>query len=431
MTNQPTADNNSVLATTSPPHDQGGRAADPSAGLPAVPVGWTMPARRAAARAVLKHAVHRVPIRVRFPDGTEIGAGTSSDPVMVLHRPDDFFARLGADAKIGFGEAYMAGDWAPAADTDLAELLTPFAEHLTELVPRPLQYLRRWVDRQQPATEENTPDQARENIHRHYDLSNDLFATFLDETMTYSSAWFEPGDSLADAQRRKIDGILDYAGVGHGSAVLEIGTGWGELAIRAAQRGAHVTSLTLSREQLDLAQRRVAEAGVAGSVEFRLADYRDVEGQYDAVVSIEMIEAVGQQYWPLFFRTIERVLRPGGLVGLQAITMPHRQMVASSRSYTWIHKYIFPGGIVPSVQAIEEVLASSTALEITDRRTLGPHYATTLRQWRQRFIAACDRVADLGFDEEFQRMWEFYLAYSEAGFRARYLDAFQFRLRRR
>lgn len=271
-------------------------------------------------------------------------------------------------------------------------------------MPRPLQYLRRWVDRRQPATETNTPDQVRRNIHRHYDLSNDLFATFLDETMTYSSAWFEPGDSLADAQRRKIDGILDYAEVTDGTEVLEIGTGWGELAIRAAQRGARVTSVALSSEQLELAQQRVAAAGVSDRVELRLSDYRDVDGSYDAVVSIEMIEAVGQQYWPTFFQTIDRLLRPGGRVGLQSITMPHRQMLASARSYTWIHKYIFPGGIFPSARAIEDVVAEHTAMTITARRSLGRHYATTLRHWRERFLAAVPHLVDVGFDENFQRM---------------------------
>lgn len=430
MTNQFPAAGPPIAADPSQPGAITGRADDPSGGLPAAPTGWQIPARRAAARAVFRHAVRRLAVRVRFPDGTEIGSGTTEDPVMVLHRPDDFFARLGAEAKIGFGEAYMAGDWAPADGTDPADLLTPFAEHLTELVPRPLQYLRRWVDRRQPATEVNTPDQARRNIHRHYDLSNDLFATFLDETMTYSSAWFEPGDSLADAQRRKIDGILDYAEVTEGSEVLEIGTGWGELAVRAAQRGARVTSLTLSGEQLELARQRVAETGLSDRVELRLADYRDVDGSFDAVVSIEMIEAVGQRYWPVFFQTIDRVLRPGGLVGLQAITMPHRQMVASSRSYTWIHKYIFPGGIVPSVRAIEDVVAAYTSLTISDRRSLGRHYATTLRQWRERFLRAAPDLVEAGFDEGFRRMWEFYLAYSEAGFRAGYLDVFQFQMGR-
>ena len=175
---------------------------------------------------------------------------------MVVHHPDAFFDRLAADAKIGFGEAYMAGDWDAGPGTDLADLLTPLASNVATLVPKPLQRLRRFVERRQPAAEQGTPTQARQNIHRHYDLSNDLFAAFLDETLSYSSAMFEVGDDLASAQRRKIDAVLDLAAVQPGCTMLEIGTGWGQLAIQAAQRGARVTTVTLSSEQRDLALRR-------------------------------------------------------------------------------------------------------------------------------------------------------------------------------
>jgi cyclopropane-fatty-acyl-phospholipid synthase len=211
--------------------------------------------------------------------------------------------------------------------------------------------------------------------------------------------------------------------------VLEIGSGWGELAIRAARRGASVTTITLSEEQALLAKQRAKAAGVSGLVDVQLCDYRDVEGTYDAIVSVEMIEAVGERWWPEYFAVLDRRLAPGGRVGLQAIVMPHRRMLAARRSYTWIHKYIFPGGIIPSVEAIKAIVANKTSLQIVEAKRFGKSYAETLRRWQERFIAATSAVDALGFDETFRRMWRFYLAYCEAGFRAGYLDVVQFTMR--
>jgi cyclopropane-fatty-acyl-phospholipid synthase len=371
-----------------------------------------------AAERLFRQAVRTLPVTVVFPGGERIGAG---GPVMRLVRPDAFFRRLGVDAKIGFGEAYMAGDW---TSNDPAGLLTPFARRMAVLIPKPLQVLRRWVDAARPDDERNTVEGARSNIHRHYDLSNEMFEVFLDPSMTYSSALFAPGDDLHTAQLRKIDSVLDLARVHSGTNLLEIGTGWGALAIRAAQRGARVTTLTISAEQKEMAEQRIAEAGLAGQVEVLLRDYRDAEGSYDAVVSVEMIEAVGEEYWPAYFGTINRLLRPGGHAGLQAITMPHDRMVATRRSYTWMHKYIFPGGQLLSVPAIQDNV-DSIGLRITGQRRLGPHYARTLNLWRARFLDGWDKVAAAGFDPVFRRMWDFYLSYCEAGFRSRYLDAWQ------
>ena len=208
---------------------------------------------------------------------------------------------------------------------------------MTTLIPAPLQRLRVLVDRRVPASQENTIDGSRANIAAHYDLSNDLFAAFLDPTMSYSSAWFGDSEliaavtSLEQAQLRKIDGILDLAGVREGSRVLEIGSGWGSLAIRAAQRGAHVTAITLSCEQMQLARERVAAAGLSALAEVRVQDYREVDGEYDAVVSVEMIEAVGEAYWPAYFATLDRLLAPGGRISLQAITMAHDRFLATRR----------------------------------------------------------------------------------------------------
>jgi cyclopropane-fatty-acyl-phospholipid synthase len=371
-----------------------------------------------------------MPVRVIFPDGTVLGAGHADAPVMRIERPAAFFRRLGANSKIGFGEAYMVGDW--TAD-DLPELLTPFAATLSTLIPPVLQRIgRRIAEARQPREEDNSLEGSRENIHRHYDLSNELFAAFLDETMSYSSAWFEaPDEPLADAQRRKIDGVLDMARVTTGQHILEIGTGWGGLAIRAALRGARVTTLTISAEQARLAEQRIAEAGVADRVQVLMRDYREAQGQYDAVVSVEMVEAVGERYWPTYFAALDRLLRPGGRVGLQSITMPDSRMRATRGDYTWIHKYVFPGGIIPSVESIEANLAQDTTLRAVERRSLGPDYARTLAQWRRTFLDRWEEVAALGFDETFRRMWEFYLGYCEAGFRVGYLDVHQFALARR
>jgi cyclopropane-fatty-acyl-phospholipid synthase len=381
------------------------------------------PLRARAAEALFRRAVKSLDLRVTFPDGTTLGAGGPESPEMRIRRPAAFFHRLGADAKIGFGEAYMVGDW--TAD-DLAGVLTPFAEKLATIIPPFLQRFRRFVERAQPEAEENTIEGSRENIHRHYDLSNDLFSTFLDESMMYSSALFGPGDSLTQAQHRKLDSVLDYAGVREGSTVLEIGTGWGELSIRAASRGAKVTSLTISQEQKTLADARIAEAGYRDRVDVRLCDYREAEGEYDSVVSVEMIEAVGASYWPTFFATIGKRLRPGGRFGLQAITMDHDRMLAAARSYTWIHKYVFPGGIIPSVEAIEQGMAENTRLKLAGMREFGQDYARTLKLWRERFLARWTDIKDFGFDDVFGRMWEFYLAYSEAGFRSGHLKVHQF-----
>jgi cyclopropane-fatty-acyl-phospholipid synthase len=395
---------------------------------PGLAVPPTTRARARLARLVFTRAVGRVGVRATFPDGRSIGSIGADVPVMRLIDADAFFRRLGVDGKIGFGESYMTGDW----DTDdLPGVLTAFAGGVRTLVPPRLQFLRRWYDARQPDDEDNTIEGARANIHRHYDLSNELFALFLDETMTYSGAWFEPGDSLSEAQVRKIDGILDMARVGSDTHLLEIGTGWGALAIRAAaHRGARVTSLTISAEQKALAEARIEAAGVADRVQVLLRDYREAQGQYDAVASVEMIEAVGERYWSTYCGALDRLVKPSGRVALQSITMPHDRLMLSRLSYTWMHKYIFPGGLLPSITAIEKNLAEHTRLRLVERRDLGTDYAETLRQWRERFVARRSDVLELGFDDTFIRMWEFYLAYCEAGFRVRYLGVSQLGLSR-
>jgi cyclopropane-fatty-acyl-phospholipid synthase len=386
------------------------------------------------ARLVFERAVSGLPLRVTYPDGRVVGGGTAGSPVMEVVRPAAFFARVGRDRKIGFGDSYVAGDWRPADGTDLAELLTVFAARLTSLVPPWLQRLRRLVDERIPDHHDNSIEGSRANIAAHYDLSNEMFATFLDPTMSYSSAWFaEPVESATDLERaqvRKVDAMLDLAGVGVGTRLLEIGSGWGALAVRAGQRGARVTSITLSQEQAQLARERVAAAGLSDRVEIRVQDYREVQGSFDAIVSVEMVEAVGEAYWPDYFATLDRLLAPGGAVAIQAITMAHERVLATRRSFGWIQKYIFPGGLIPSLQAIDDTLAAHTELRVVQQRELREHYARTLRLWRERFLAASADLHVQGFDETFSRTWEFYLAYSEAGFRSGYLGVSQLQLTR-
>ncbi|MGX7680762.1 class I SAM-dependent methyltransferase [Jatrophihabitans sp. DSM 45814] len=385
------------------------------------------PLRAAVAKRLTKRAVASLPLRVTTADGERFGAGTVDDPNLHLIRPDAFYERLGSGGLIGFGEAFMAGDW---VSDDLAGVLTVMARRMADLIPPKLQRLRSAAVHIRPSSQDNTVEGARQNIRRHYDLSNELFALFLDQSLTYSSALFESdpdhaAESLTSAQNRKIDRLLDIAGVGQHSKVLEIGTGWGELAIRAAARGAEVTSVTISTEQAELATKRVHEAGFADRVEICLQDYREVSGQFDAVVSVEMIEAVGANHWDEYFAKIASLLVPGGRVGLQAITMPHDRMVATLNTYTWIVKYIFPGGAIPSVRAIREHV-DAAGLRMSSEFAFGLHYAETLRRWRQTFEAEASNVQALGFDQVFRRMWSLYLAYSEAGFSSRYLDVIQF-----
>ncbi|MFI1653654.1 class I SAM-dependent methyltransferase [Streptomyces sp. NPDC020472] len=388
--------------------------------------------RTTVARTLVERALTRLPLRTVTPEGGRSAAGTadgpSTAPTLTLHDPRAFYRRIGADGLIGFGESYMAGEW---DSDDLVGLLTVLARHVDDLAPAPLRRLRGAWTRHRPRNDRNSLDGARRNIHRHYDLSNELFALFLDPSLTYSSAVFDSlparGADLTAAQHRKIDRLLDLARVGPGTRLLEIGTGWGELALRAAARGAHVRTITLSAEQRSLATERVRAAGFSDRVDVELRDYRRTGGRYDAVVSVEMIEAVGPEYWPDYFATLRGLLAPGGRAVLQAITMPHDRMRVTARTHTWISKYVFPGGLIPSREAIARH-GSAAGLAVVHDAGYGEHYAETLRLWRETFLDNGEAVAELGFDRVFRRMWELYLAYSEAGFRAHYLDVRQIAL---
>ncbi len=393
-----------------------------------VPEAPRLPVRSALARGTLRQIVRKVPVAIELPGGRRWGGPSATTPTLVVHDERDFFARIAHSPMIGIGEAYMAGDWSAGPDTDLADALTPFAATVSDLIPPFIYRLRHVVLPKLLSEEENTKDGSRRNIHRHYDLSNEMFQQFLDPSLSYSCALFDrlaPAPTRAEleaAQVAKIDAVLDAAGVTAGSRVLEIGTGWGSLAIRAAQRGASVVSLTISHQQAELARDRIAEAGMSDRVEVVLRDYRDETERYDAIVSVEMIEAVGEEYWPTYFSKLDELLLPGGRAAIQAILLEHHRMLATRNTYTWIHKYIFPGGLLPSVKAIQDVLGGHTQLRLTHARHIGPHYAHTLRLWREQFLSNWPQVQALGFDETFRRMWEFYLAYCEAGFASGYLD---------
>jgi cyclopropane-fatty-acyl-phospholipid synthase len=390
------------------------------------PSGPLAAASAVIAKRLLHRAAARLPLRLVYPDGTVIGAGDATSPRLVINEPDALTRRIGRHGLIGFGESYMAGEWESDA---LAELLTVLATGVDNLVPSALQWLRPIVVASQPISSGSSQEQLRRNITRHFGVSSDLFTEFLDETMTYSSAVFgrlpASWPDLAGAQRRKIDRLLDAAGVGPGTRVLEIGTGWGELCIRAAARGADVRSVTLSGRQLWLARQRVAAAGLSDRVQVDLRDYRDIGGNYDAVISVGMIEVIGFHAWPDYFRTLERLLAPGGKLAIQAITMRHTRMLATRNTHTWIQKYIFPGGLIPSAKAILEITEGQTGLRAVDMLSLRQHYAETLRLWRERFLQRRITLGYIGFDEVFARMWELYLAHAEAGFRSGYLNVYQ------
>lgn len=392
---------------------------------PPVPTGRYARVAAKAAQGVVTRAARLAGITV----GT---AAEQPDADVILVRPQDFYTRLGVGGLTGFGESYVAGDWEAA---DLAGTLTKLCRKMTSLVPGWMQAFRGFYNARRPSWQKNTVTGAKRNISAHYDLSNDFFATFLDPGLSYSSALFDghPERTLAEAQDAKVERALDRAGVGEGSRVLEIGTGWGELALHAARRGAQVTSVTLSTEQADLARQRITEAGLSDKVDVELRDYRETTGSYDAVVSIEMIEAVGAEYWDSYMQVVHDRLVPGGRAVIQAITMDHQRMLATSDAATWITTYIFPGGVIPSVTALNRS-AQRAGLHLGMRFSFGEDYAETLRRWDVAFrdAAASGAVGQLDdgatgavFDPAFRRLWHFYLSYCEAGFAAHYIDVGQ------
>lgn len=367
--------------------------------------------------------LHGGALQITFPSGVQALAGDRSFPVYKLEiKKPHFFNKVLSGGSIGFGEAYVEGDW----DTpDLSGLLFLFAKNQKDLglISRGFSILAKHANRIYQKARRNTLERSKKNIQAHYDLSNDFYQTFLDPSMTYSSALFlSSEESLEQAQYNKIDRMLDLAGVGEGDTILEIGSGWGALALRASLRGCRVKTITLSKEQFAYAKELFEHEGVSDRVEIVLEDYRIQTGQYDAVLSCEMIEAVGREYLDSYFQIVSQSLKPKARAVIQAITIPDERYEYYSRNCDWIQKHIFPGGHLPSPSAIREHLASAGEAAVIKMEAFGHDYVETLRRWSASFNAAESTVDALGFDETFRRKWNYYLSYCEAGFYADLID---------
>ncbi len=324
------------------------------------------------------------------------------------------------------GEGYMNGDW---TCNDLTMLVRLFVRNrsVMEAMESRLGIVTRAVRRAFYWAMRNTPAGSRRNISAHYDIGNDLFGLFLDSRMMYSSAFYATPDmSLEAAAQAKLDRVCCKLGLSPHTHLLEVGTGWGGLAIHAAQHyGCRVTTTTISEEQYRFARQRVREAGLADKVEVLLEDYRNLQGQYDRIVSIEMIEAVGHQYMKQYFAKCSHLLKPDGMMLLQAITISDQQYHRAVKEVDFIKRFIFPGGFLPSVTAMADAVTAATDMKLSHMEDIGLHYAQTLRDWRQRFLGRLDEVRALGYSERFIRLWDFYLCYSEGGFAERYLGTVQ------
>jgi cyclopropane-fatty-acyl-phospholipid synthase len=375
-------------------------------------------------------------VHLHLPDGSTITAGHGEAPTATLHVKDwRVFDRALHSGDIGFAEAFIDGDWDTPDLTALLKVLIANRDAFERVV-----YGSWWgslLHRLRHLMNRNSRRGSAKNIHAHYDLGNAFYSQWLDPTMSYSSALFE-GDlsrPMVDAQRAKMHRALREAGVENNSRVLEIGCGWGGLAETAARDfGASVTGVTLSTEQLAWAHERLAGAGLGERCDMRLQDYRDLSTQhegepFDAIVSIEMFEAVGRAYWPGYFDTVRRCLKPGGLACIQSITIRDDLFDRYVRSTDFIQQYIFPGGLLPSAKVFEAE-AARAGLVVERALAFGTDYAETLRRWRHDFLQRDASVRALGFDERFMRIWNFYLAYCEAAFAVGNTNVVQFTLRR-
>ncbi|TBW40707.1 class I SAM-dependent methyltransferase [Siculibacillus lacustris] len=362
-------------------------------------------------------------LRVVLPDGRaleRIGSEPGPEATLVLHRWRTL-RRLITGGDIGFAEAWIDGDW---TSPDLVSVIR-FAARNTEVLAKAIRgsVLLRSLDRLRHVLNGNSRRGSRRNIEAHYDLGNDFYRRWLDGSMLYSSGLWDAGvTSLEGAQARKLARIGELLGLAPGDDVLEIGCGWGALAAHLAEtEGVRVTGLTLSPSQLAHARTVVEARGHADRVDLRLQDYRDVTGRFDRIVSIEMFEAVGEAWWPVYFATLQRCLAPGGRAVLQIITIAEDRYETYRRDTDFIQKHVFPGGFLPSKTALATVIAAA-GLRLTAVEHFGLSYAETLAEWRRRFHAAWAEIAPLGFDDRFRRLWDYYLAYCEAGFREAAID---------
>lgn len=343
------------------------------------------------------------------------GTRPGKSATIVLHRWRAI-RRLFIQGDLGFAEAYIDGDW---SSPDLATLLELAAHNVAELDNRISGFLPvRMLNRIRHLLRANSKAGSRSNVSFHYDLGNAFYQCWLDTGMTYSSAIYErPDQTLDDAQDVKLARIVELLELRGGEHVLEIGCGWAALAVRLARSGARVTGVTLSSEQLAFGLRRAREENLAGAISLELKDYRDVEGSYDRIVSIEMLEAVGEAYWPAYFRSLRHLLNVGGIAVLQVITIDEARFSGYRRSSDFIQRHIFPGGMLPT-RGIIANQAEAAGLKLVATQKFGDSYAKTLAEWRKRFSASWPSIKAMGFSESFRRCWEYYLCYCEAGFRA-------------
>ena len=365
-------------------------------------------------------------LEFHLPDGRVFRAeGSNPGPLGIceVHDPD-VFARLIREGDLGFCDAYLEGGWSTpdlqalmdAVHADNDEVYDGF---LGMALVRAYEKLRFWM-------QGNSKRQAKKNISYHYDLGNDFYALWLDDTMTYSSALFETGqESTEAAQRAKYAALADKIGVKPGDHLLEIGCGWGGFAEYAAkERGARITGLTISREQHDYAVARMERQGLSDRVEIRMQDYRETEGQFDGIASIEMFEAVGEKYWPVFFSTVRDRLKPGAVAALQIITVQDARWQVYKRGVDFIQKYIFPGGMLPCPSVLRQQVEAA-GLQFSGSHEFGESYSQTLRRWHETFNEKWDDVAAQGFDDRFRRMWNFYLTSCAASFHSGNTDVTQ------
>jgi cyclopropane-fatty-acyl-phospholipid synthase len=388
----------------------------------------------AAARTVLKllQGLRHGSLTLHFPDGQmqRFGGEAAPHATLHLHNWNAFGAAL-KSGDIGFAESFIDGDW---TTPDLTALLRVLVQNRTEVEQAifgswwgQLAYrIKHWLNR-------NNRSNSKKNIHAHYDLGNAFYTRWLDPSMNYSSALFggNLNQSLRQAQEAKVRRVLEQAGVQAGDRVLEIGCGWGALAEMATTRfGAHVTGVTLSTEQLAFAQDRMQRLGVADQADLRLQDYRDIsDAPFDAVCSVEMIEAVGKEYWPTYFASVANLLKPGGRACIQSIVIDDALYARYINSTDFIQQYIFPGGCLPS-PSVFRAQAQAAGLEVSEEHAFGFDYAETLKRWREDFLHHRDEVLTLGFDKRFMHIWEFYLCYCEAAFMEKNIDVVQYTLRK-
>jgi len=399
----------------------------------------------------LRRTWHGGRLDLALPSGDVFQLGGDGGPASARARVHDdrLFLRLLTRGELGAGESYVAGEWSTSSPDELVTVLRAFLRGTgARGVESPLTRLGQLASRVRHRRAANTHGGSARNVHAHYDLGNAFYRLFLDDdTLGYSCGIWPAGGAaraaedsgmsreleraLADSQRAKFDQLCDWLQLSERDHLLELGCGWGGMAIHAARtRGCRVTAVTISHEQHALARARVAAAGLADRVSIELRDYRDITGTFDKIVSIEMLEQVGYEYLPAYFDACARLLVPGGSLAVQSITMPVDRFAAYRCQVDWMQTYIFPGTLIPSLGAIQSACAS-TPLSLVRRSDIGPDYAPTLRAWRERFVASLPAVRALGFDEPFIRTWLMYLAFSEAAFAERTLGDHQLLFTRR